>query len=211
VRHLILSLTCYACVGQSVTAGVLGGGRLTNDVTLPALPESRFYDAGATIQVGLPLNFGLEFDAIYHRQGYLYQIGALPSVTTIQSERASDWEFPLLVKYKLPIPRVKPFAEVGLAPRKITGTITSDYEQISQLSNQLLFSTGRMGTNWANSVGFVAGGGVEFAVGRLRLSPELRYTMWTTKPIYEFPPPPGVLQSSQNQVDMVIGIAWKLR
>ena len=34
--------------------------------------------------------------------------------------------------------------------------------------------------------------------------------MWTTKPIYEFRDP-GVLQSSQNQVDVLLGIAWKLR
>jgi hypothetical protein len=47
------------------------------------------------------------------------------------------------------------------------------------------------------------------SLGHLRLLPQVRYTYWRTTPI-EIPGFFGV-QSSQNQVDALLGIAWSFR
>jgi hypothetical protein len=56
-----------------------------------------------------------------------------------------------------------------------------------------------------------AGGGVQFGVGRLRVSPEVRYTHWTSTPINGFFSDGPSYSSTQEQVDVLIGIGWKIR
>lgn len=206
---LILSLTCCACVGQSVSIGVVGGGRLTDDVTSGATPESRRYIIGPTVEVGLSLGFAVEFDALYHRQGYLFFLDDTYTPTT-ERERANSWEFPILLKYKLPIAKVKPFVELGVAPRIISGTVTdTGYTCANGCSGPKINFNYSASTNWPRSFGVVAGGGVHFELHRLRLSPEVRYTYWTSAPI--FPSVSAFPLSNQNQLDVLVGIAWKIR
>jgi hypothetical protein len=211
MRHfLILSLTCCACAGQSLFIGVTGGGRPTDDVTSSATPESRRYAAGPTIEVGLPFGFAVEFDALYHRNGYLIGYSNFAG-SVIESERANSWEFPILLKYKLPVSKVKPFVEVGLAPRSISGTISESGVNVNILTGQVTPFSGSLKTDWSNSLGVVTGGGVQFGVGRLRVSPEVRYTHWTSTPINgSFGDGPSY-SSTQEQVDVLIGIGWKVR
>ena len=201
-------LTCCYCVAQSVTVGVIGGGRLTNDVTSPTTPESRFYDVGATVELGLPHHLAVEVDAIYHRQGYLGGTGnTFGSIT--ESERANSLEFPILLKYKLPL---KAFVEAGVAPRAIFGTVTDSSYYLNAFASQLTSSTFSSKTKWPGSLGVVSGGGIQIGIGRLRLTPEVRYTWWTSRPINEFTMTDGQsLQSSRNQVDVLLGISWKIR
>jgi hypothetical protein len=57
----------------------------------------------------------------------------------------------------------------------------------------------------------VIGGGVQFGIGRLRLSPGVRYTHWNNTPIVgTFGNGPS-WESTQNQVDILVGIEWKIR
>lgn len=209
---LILSLTCCACAGQSVTIGVLGGGRLTSDVTSsllpPPTPESKRYVVGPSVDLSLPGSFAIEVDALYRRQGYqaLLNIGS-PDQNTItnERERANSWEFPILLKYKLPAPVIKPFVEAGVAPRRITGTVTDSIEAFNPITPP---STNLASTNFArSSTGVVVGGGVQISLGRLRISPEARYTHWTSASANGF----AGVSTSQQQVDLAVGIGWKLR
>jgi len=65
-------------------------------------------------------------------------------------------------------------------------------------------------TNWSPSLGIVAGGGVQFGIGRLRLAPEVRYTYWNSTPInLSFGDGPSYA-SNQQQVDVLLGISWKI-
>jgi hypothetical protein len=205
---LILFLTSCAGIAQSIAVGVLGGGRLTDDVTSPTTPESRFYDVGASVELGLPHKFAVEVDAIYHRQGFLGGTSN-PFGSLTESERANSWEFPILAKYKLPF---KAFVEAGVAPRGIFGRVT-DYGQFENIpTGGVTFSTSVSKTKWPGSLGIVSGGGIRLGVGRLRLSPEVRYTWWVNTPINEFTMTDGQpLQSSRNQVDLLLGISWKIR
>jgi hypothetical protein len=115
-------LTSFVCSGQSITLGVAGGARLTDDVTFSAIPESRRYDVGPTIEVGFSHGLAVEIDALYHRHRYIWGTGSFAGSET-ELERANDWEIPLLAKYYLPVRKIKPFVIAGIAPRSISGTI----------------------------------------------------------------------------------------
>jgi len=116
-----------------------------------------------------------------------------------------------LLKYKLPVFKVKPFAEVGLAPRSISGTISESGFSVNIPTGQQTPFSGSSKTGWSSSVGVVAGGGVQFGVGRLRLSPEVRYMHWTSAPINGSFGDGQSFYSAQEQVDVLIGIGWRIR
>jgi hypothetical protein len=55
---------------------------------------------------------GVEVDALYRREGFQSSFSNV-FFGVSSEERANSWEFPMLLKYRLPVPLVKPFAEVG--------------------------------------------------------------------------------------------------
>src|SRR5580698_2698418 len=201
-RSLLLivagAATCSVSFGQSIAIGVIGGVRATNDLTGEAATSvSERYVLGPELDIGLPFHFGIEVDALYRRQAYDTTFSNNVYNGTSQ-ERANSWEFPMLLKYRIPFPLLKPFVEAGYAPRVINGTI-------HYVNNGTTPST-----DWPTSQGFVIGGGVQFAIGRLRLSPAVRYTYWNNHAITVIFPDGPSSQSSQNQADFLLGITWKL-
>jgi hypothetical protein len=226
VRYLfIVCLTCCVCAAQSIAVGAIGGGRLTDDVlTFPAPVlngvvstesafrlESRFYDVGPMIEIGLTHGFAVEFDAVYHRQGF-FSTFAHDTLYSTTRERDNSWEFPLLLKYKLRYSALNPFVEAGVAPRTIGGRVAGT----EQISLNTPATTPPLGLSapitYSPSVGFVAGGGLQFNVGHLRLAPQVRYTRWATAPVSGLYFSLGSTYSSnQNQVDVLFGISWKVK
>jgi opacity protein-like surface antigen len=206
----VFSLMCYACAGQTLAIGIAGGGRPTDDVTSAATPESRRYMVGPMIELGLPIGFAVEVDALYHRNGYSVGNGNFGGYV-IESERANSWEFPILLKYKLPLFKVQPFVEAGLAPRSISGTIAESGVSIDIPTGQQTPFSSSSKTKWSSGFGVVTGGGVQFSVGRLRLSPEVRYTHWTSTPINGSFSDGASYHSTQEQVDVMLGVGWRVR
>lgn len=176
------AVSCCVCFGQSFWVGGIGGGRVTGDVTgLGAVSVSNRYVLGPAVEVGLPLGLGFEADALYRRVGFSDRFYGGPT-----AQYGNSWEFPLLLKFRLPFPVVKPFVEAGYAPRVI-------------------------GSANGTSHGLVIGGGVQFGIGRLRLSPAVRYTYWSTGvPLIVYADGP-TLVTAQNQADILLGVAWRLR
>jgi hypothetical protein len=204
-----LTVTCFSCEAQWVSFGAIGGGRATDQITSPAIDESKRYILGPMIDIGLPLGFGFEFDALYSRDGFRAS-NSTPLASTFLGERTNTWEFPLLVKHSLPFPIVKPFIEIGYAPRVMRGWISSAGSFPANAAGQFQLATSRQNVD-AASQGFVLGGGVRFGAGPLRLSPEIRYTRWNNSPVnFNFPDGPGFM-STRNQVDLLVGIGWKVR
>src|ERR1035437_6018056 len=120
-------LTACACFGQSLSVGAIGGVRGTDDLTgAGATSVSKRYVVGPALEIGLPLGFGVEVDALYRREGYQTGWGNF-AYSVVSGERANSWEFPMLLKYHLPFPKIKPFLEAGIAPRTIRGTIRSEF------------------------------------------------------------------------------------
>jgi hypothetical protein len=152
------------------------------------------------IEIGLTHGFAVEFDAVYHRQGF-FSAFYHDTVYYTSRERDNSWEFPLLLKYKLRFSVLSPFVEAGVAPRTISGRVVS---------------AGPFGPSvplsYSPSVGFVAGGGLQFNLGHLRLTPQVRYTRWATAPVGGLYYSLGSTYSSnQNQLDVLVGISWKVK
>ena len=222
VRYLLVFfLSSCICAAQSIAIGAIGGGRLTDDVlsfltseaptvtgARPFRLESRFYDVGPTIEIGLAHGLSVEFDALYHRQGVFFTFAQITFFQTYR-ERDNLWELPLLLKYKLRRHAVNPFLEAGIVPRTMTGGITQiSYNDFLTLGPP---STSTYPLNHGPSVGFVAGGGVQFNLGHLRLAPQVRYTRWFTTPVQGAVKELGGFSSNLNQVDILVGISWRLR
>jgi hypothetical protein len=225
VRYLfVVFLTCYACAAQSIAVGAIGGGRLTDDVLSFPAPgangtsvqsafrlDSRFYDIGPMIEIGLTSGFAVEFDALYHRQGVFSEFYH-DTVYYTSRERDNSWEFPLLLKYKLRFAVLNPFAEGGVAPRTISGRVVSTSQSDLLGLGPTPPSGPSVPLSYSASVGFVAGGGLQFNLGHLRLAPQVRYTHWATAPVggvyYSLG---STYSSNQNQFDLLVGISWRVK
>src|SRR5437016_4582786 len=112
----LMAVDKLALFGQSLSFGVKGGVRATDDFQYSATSESRRYVVGPTVEVALPLGLAIEFEALYRRQGY--STGNLtPLYSSSVREADNIWEFPLLARYRIPLPSIRPLAEFGWAPR----------------------------------------------------------------------------------------------
>ena len=201
------------CLGQAVSIGVKAGGRLTNDMSSigSATSESKRYIVGPMVELGLPLGLSLEVDALYQRQGYLSGFSSFEGSST-DRVRANAWEVPILLKYKLPVPLLKPFVEAGVAPRLMNGaSVNSIYSNVDILTGVVTNGQSHGAANWPNSVGTVLGAGVQFGFRSLRLAPEVRSTRWNSTPINASGPYGYEFHSAQNQVDVLLGVSWKVR
>lgn len=216
MRLLLVFASGCLCFGQSLSMGVKGGIRAMDDITNitggasgRATSESKRYIVGPMLELGLPLGFGAEFDALYNREGYEASFGDFFG-NSFERERANAWQFPLLLKYKLPFPIVKPYVEAGYALGVINGSIDGHGVTIDLGTGQQTPYVIHTGTNWKPSHGFAAGSGIQVGFGRLRLSPEIRYTHWNSAAISG-----GFgsssFQSAQNQLDVLVGISWQTR
>jgi hypothetical protein len=185
-----------------------GGLRAMDDFQYAATSESRRYVVGPAATLALPLGFAIHFEALYRRQGYSTGNGT-PLYTSFIREADNVWGFPLLARYRIPSPHIRPFAEAGWAPR-----ITHGAEDVSgcYLSSQTAYTcySGRSHTAWPTTHGAVVGGGLYFTAGRFEFAPEIRYTHWNHQNIYGYFGDGPNYGSSQNQVDILVGIRFRL-
>jgi hypothetical protein len=101
--------------------------------------------------------------------------------------------------------------EAGYAPRVINGTVNNVGISINLQTGQQTFGRSHEGTDWNTSHGLVAGGGVQFSLGRLQVSPEVRYTHWNNQAILVTYGDGPTFGSAQDQIDVLVGLSWKLR
>jgi hypothetical protein len=150
--------------------------RISNfpDVVSPFTAEAPRYTIGPYVEVRLPDRMAVEVDALY--RSYDFRSGAFGA-------SASSWEFPVLVKHRFPVPLVKPFFDAGVS--------------FSRLSD-IKFSS----LNHRSNYGVVVGGGVEFNLLLLKVSPEIRYTGWAFRNF------DGQVQSNRNQLAVLVGFGF---
>lgn len=161
---LLLSLPSF---GQSVAIGVKGRIRATDDLQGFATSESKRYLVGPAVEV----------DALYSRFGLRTTNGDFLGSAYIQSRRANSWEFPLLGKFR---PMRHIFVEAGYVPRTTSGSTHFDSTTVGFAGNRTR-QTGQQKTDYLLTHGLIAGGGIDLPFGRLRLSPEVRYTRWLNR------------------------------
>ena len=146
----VLLLLAPPLFPQPVLVGVRGGLPLTDayNATSAFSAASRDWTLGPTVELRLPLNLGVEFDALYRKIAYRVDLqgGGQAEFTS------SQWQFPLLAKYRLPGIVLHPFVDGGV------------------VFNKLSFQDGL-----GPSKGIALGGGMELRLFRVRFMPELRY------------------------------------
>ncbi len=125
---------------------------------------------GPMLELSLPRNFSIEVNAL-HRTLRVTQVvtslfaGGTRESSTDQFVGANTWEFPVLLKYALPVSRLRPFVEFGPSFR------IWDQPLAVEPSNY----------------GITAGLGAEITWGKLKFAPVVRYTRWASErrfPLY---------------------------
>ncbi|HLI85194.1 MAG TPA: porin family protein [Bryobacteraceae bacterium] len=229
MRILVLLLGGVAlAAAQPFSFGVKGGVPLTDFVN--AVNSDNFgyfsstnrYTVGPTVELHLPFGLGVEFDALYRHLHYSSVSNGV-DVLINSSTKSGSWEFPLLLKYRFKAPLVRPFVDGGVAWNTLSGLTQTVTETVIP-SGAVSTSTNSNPAELRNSTvtGVVLGGGLEIHVPLLRISPEIRYTRWTS-PQFQSPsqasipagpsqaPVPsatGSVSSNQNQVEFLVGITF---
>jgi len=164
--------------GQRFPFGVVGGAALTDafghestgftGLNGTGLAPSRSYSTlkdyviGPMIEVGLPLSgSSVEIDALY-RPMNLTTAQVLPdgSLNSISPATVVTLELPALLKYRFGSGRMKPFIEARPSFRV----------------------AGNLNNAAPSPYGATGGLGVEAQIGRLKISPVVRYTHWAADP-----------------------------
>jgi hypothetical protein len=136
------------------------------------------------MEVDLTKELSIEIDALHrnlHIEGGLITAGG-ERVSYGDVGEIGTWEFPFLLKYKIPVSKIRPFVEAGPSFR-----VRKNPNSTKPSAN-----------------GFAAGIGAEFRIGRFRLAPELRYTRWAGEP----PFPQAVANTKPDQVEFLTGISY---
>lgn len=212
LRLSILSiLAAISSVGQPVSIGVKAGVPITDAFeTLRGNPSAystntKRYLIGPTVQFNFGSHFALEGDLLYKRLGYQYDL-ASTGQSVYAKTVANSWEVPVLGKFMILPGPVRPFVSAGGAFRHISG--------IDQFRNTVNAGLNPVGVrinsatefNRRNDIGAVFGGGVEFKIGRVRVTPELRYTRWGSESFRD--PINLLLRTNRNQGDFILGFTF---
>ena len=180
------------------------------------------YTVGPSLEILLPLGFGAEFDALYRHLTYHYTGSGGAGSGSLFDERkirANRWEFPILLKYRFPTPEIRPFLNGGISINHVRASndgvfgfrpsgSSSFFDRQLRFFGQSADYTPEL--NVRTTAGVVVGGGVEFALGRFKVSPELRYTRWRTQ---NFDSGAGTtfLRSKLNEIGIIVGLMLRVR
>lgn len=138
---------------------------------------------GPMVELALSGNWSVEVNALHRKLKYEVRSevpGNFCGVNTFCGGDVSTWQFPVLVKYRFPFQRFKPFAAVGPSFRT---------------HNRPLGSR-------PSSFGITTGAGIELGAGALYFAPTVRYTRWGVDGL-PFRP------TIRNQVEVLGGIGYR--
>lgn len=197
----LLLLIASPAFGQ-VSFGLKAGLPVTETFRTGSLPNLRYlsdtkrYTLGPTVEVKLPFGLGVELDALYKRLDY--ETSAFDNPVSQTRTTANSWEFPLLLKYRFEKKGVvQPFLDTGASFHHISGL-----KQVGTLA-----TAGPSEFRRSFNGGWVLGGGLDIHAILIRISPELRYTRWTSAN-FENQTNPSAFQSKRNQVELLVGFTF---
>ena len=178
---------------------------------------TRRYTVGPSIEVSVWKNFGLEFDVLYKRMGYVGSAssrGRQPPFFTDSFEvKGNSWDFPLMVKYRFG--RGLPLYVAGggflrhIGPVRARGVRTGtrlvgvDGRAVSMAFSEPFDTSDPSDLRKRTWPGLTVASGLEFGRGRFRVLPEFRYTRLTSN-ISEH----GPLRFNPNQAEFLLGFLF---
>jgi len=197
----------FSVVAQPVSVGVKVGVPITDALDTFRGNQSAYvththrYLVGGTVQFNFPARFSVEVDALYKRLGFEYNQFAGVGSPTATRTVANSWEFPVLGKFAVFPGPVRPFIDAGANFRHISGVeqIRTGLAPLNLVANPPEF-------NKDNDIGFAFGGGIEFKLGYLRITPEFRYTRWGSENFHD--PIAALLRTNKNQGDFLLGLTF---
>ena len=205
----LLALGMFSAFSQPVTFGVKGGVPLTDllngtppVVHFTAVSNTNRYIVGPTIELHLPANFAVEFDALFRHFSYQTTVAFIASYGSTTAT-SNAWEFPLLLKYRLPGKFVRPYIDGGVAWDRLQG-LSATLTQITPGGSATTKTSNPQELQNTTSTGVVIGGGVDLHALFLHISPEVRYTRWTSQHFTLA----DILNSNQNQAEFLLGITF---
>lgn len=152
------------------------------------------YLVGPSVEARLPFRLSAEFDALYSRlngESYAATFSNGTPTATPYRATANRWEFPVLVKYRIPAGRtIHPF--VGAGP---------SFSLLAQEKYRAQGSSSTINRDPRNfGTGLAITGGVSFGYAGLRFTPEIRYTRRERSTF--------ILPTSQDGVQALVGISF---
>jgi hypothetical protein len=212
---VILLAVLPAC-GQHFSIGVIGGGVATGglDPSAANIWDGKRYTVGVTAEVDLPLpRLAIEVDGLYKHAGQRAQDCVFTSCS-YSEVRAHVFEIPFLLKYRLlKHTPLTPFVDTGVSYRRVlaaSGTLLTwrTGPLVAAEAVDLAVHRFPLSMPAENHVGIVAGGGIELRAGRIRMSPEFRYTRWNSA-YWQWSGPRGFFTASNlNQVEGLLSIRF---
>jgi opacity protein-like surface antigen len=173
-----LLITTTAALAGPLSIGVRGGLPLNDAVQTAGNNPAQFasedqrYLVGPTVELHLPLRFSVQLDALYSNFTYRSVAGSQAGQTIANALTSSDqWQFPLQLKYRFSGEVLRPFVNTGASFRHLY-----NLNQVPQFITGPPSGQNNLGSS--NNAGFVIGGGLEFKLGPIKISPEIRYTRW---------------------------------
>ena len=185
--------------GQRASFGFVGGANITRDfpisrtvyqspghpsglTTFDLFSNTHTFLAGFSAEVEIRTGFSLEVNAL-HRNLKLQSRFLFPDGSELQNGTSpvTTWEYPMLLKYRLPMAGgIRPFVEAGPSFRTRHNPAPTEPSQF----------------------GGTFGAGAEFRVGRIRVSPAIRYTRWQYDGDYPR------IATKRDQFEFVTGISY---
>jgi hypothetical protein len=120
------------------------------------------------------------------------------AIRTIQStsKAGHSWEFPVAVRYHVPLRSLRPYVEGGISFNRL-GDVLVPYQSPYPLGNPPVGTVLAPSTTSISRTGFLAGGGVDIKLPTGHLTPGFRYTRYGEEK--------GSLFPSTNAVDFLVG------
>jgi hypothetical protein len=177
----LLFVSAIATLAQPLSVGLKLGVPATDAfkvVTTQSIASSQHFTWGPYLELRLPGGNGIEIDALRRS----YDVSGI-SASTLISQSASSWEFPVVIKHRIGEHLIRPYFEGGAS--------------FSRLSD-IKLSTLQHRSNY----GLVAGGGVEFNLLFFKVSPEVRWTGWALRNF------DGSVQTNRNQFAVLMGFGF---
>jgi hypothetical protein len=159
----------------------------SSQVNLQSTFQQSRWTGGPTVELHLPYRFAVEFDALFWtnrvNSTFNSQFGSnLNSFVITSFQKTNAWDLPLLLKYRFPIGRIRPFVTAGYLFTHESTERTSMNQCLGPQGSCLppeITSTGPR-VFYSETSGFrsgpTGGVGVEFKTRYLTIAPELRFS-----------------------------------
>jgi hypothetical protein len=200
---LIVLFPCSRAEAQSLSCGLSLGMPLNNlaDANGSHVANTMPFTLGPSLRISLPFSLGVDLDLLYKK----LEFGLTSNPASIAAHRL---ELAPMLRYDFTRLPIHPFLHAGMSFNWIATVSGSDScrgalagsDRYYCLDGEIVAEIRHSHTH-----GFVLGGGLDFYLAALHLTPELRFTRWVDR---NFGTRDSSLRSNLNQVEFLVGILF---